>query len=354
MLDQLLPWIPSALTLAVGVIVLGAARIFSSRSDKRTSLWVQAFVITTGLVLLVAILATLPVEHSLRAQLFSLLGVVLSAAIALSSTTFIGNAMAGLMLSILRNFRPGDFVRVGEHMGRVSARGLFHTEIQTETSDLTTLPNMFLVTNAVTVVRASGTVVTAEASLGYDVSRHDIEACLLKAAAAAGLEEPFVQIVELGDFSVLYRVAGLLKEVKSLISSRSRLRAEMLDALHAAEIEIVSPNFMNTRALPPETRVIPTAKRGKKRPEASEGGSPESIVFDKAEAAAETEALKDEAAANEAAAEALKDQARQTEDEAQAAALAAEAERLRVEAERAEQAAAEREANPGGGPPAAR
>ncbi len=347
MLDQLLPWIPSALTLAVGVIVLGAARIFSSRSDKRTSLWVQAFVITTGLVLLVAILATLPVEHSLRAQLFSLLGVVLSAAIALSSTTFIGNAMAGLMLSILRNFRPGDFVRVGEHMGRVSARGLFHTEIQTETSDLTTLPNMFLVTNAVTVV-------PAEASLGYDVSRHDIEACLLKAAAAAGLEEPFVQIVELGDFSVLYRVAGLLKEVKSLISSRSRLRAEMLDALHAAEIEIVSPNFMNTRALPPETRVIPTAKRGKKRPEASEGGSPESIVFDKAEAAAETEALKDEAAANEAAAEALKDQARQTEDEAQAAALAAEAERLRVEAERAEQAAAEREANPGGGPPAAR
>lgn len=344
MLERLLPWIPSALTLAVGVLVLGAARLYSARGDKRTSLWVQVVVITASLVLLVAILATIPVEESLRGQLFSLLGVVLSAAIALSSTTFIGNAMAGLMLGILRNFRPGDFVRVGEHVGRVSGRGLFHTELQTETSDLTTLPNMFLVTNAVTVVRASGTLVTAEASLGYDVSRHDIEACLLEAAVAAGLEEPFVQIVELGDFSVLYRVSGLLKEVKSLISSRSRLRAEILDALHGAEIEIVSPNFMNSRALPPESKILPAKKRGQLS--AVEAGSPESIVFDKAEAAAETEALKDEAAAHQAAAEALEEQARQTEDEVRAATLAAEAERLKAEAERVEQAAAEREANP--------
>lgn len=342
MLDRLLPWIPSTLTLAVGVLVLGAARLFLSRGDRKTSLWAQAFVILAGLILLVALLATIPVEDSIRGQLFSLLGVVLSAAIALSSTTFIGNAMAGLMLSTLRNFRPGDFVRVEGHVGRVTGRGLFHTELQTETSDLTTLPNMFLVTNAVTVVRATGTLVTAEASLGYDVSRHDIEACLLKAARATGLEEPFVQIVDLGDFSVLYRVSGLLTEVKSLLSTRSRLRAEILDALHAAEIEIVSPNFMNSRALPPETKILPPESRKPRQERAS--GSPESIVFGKAEAAAETEALKDEVAARAAAAEALEAQAKEAEDEASAARLAAEAERLAAEAEQLEQTVAEREA----------
>ena len=60
----------------------------------------------------------------------------------------------------MRNFRPGDFVRVGERLGRVTERGLFHTEIQTEDRDLTTLPNLYLVTNPVTVVRASGTIVS--------------------------------------------------------------------------------------------------------------------------------------------------------------------------------------------------
>ena len=45
---------------------------------------------------------------------------------------FIGNVMAGLMLRAVRNFRTGDFVRVEKHFGRVTERGLLHTEIQTE------------------------------------------------------------------------------------------------------------------------------------------------------------------------------------------------------------------------------
>ena len=42
--------------------------------------------------------------------------------------------------------------------GRVTERGLFHTEIQTEDRDLVTLPNLYLVTNPVKVVRTFLTV----------------------------------------------------------------------------------------------------------------------------------------------------------------------------------------------------
>ena len=63
-------------------------------------------------------------------------------------------------LRAVRNFRMGDFIRVAEHFGRVSERGLFHTEIQTENRDLTTLPNLFLVTHPVTTIRTSGTIVS--------------------------------------------------------------------------------------------------------------------------------------------------------------------------------------------------
>ena len=85
----------------------------------------------------------------------------------------------------------------------------------------------------------------------------EIEKILLAAATETGLESPFVQIRELGDFSVTYRVSGLLTEVNRLLDKRRELRARTMDSLHAADIEIVSPNFMNTRNFDTNARLVP-------------------------------------------------------------------------------------------------
>lgn len=238
-----------------------------------------------------AVLVALPISDSLRGQLLSLIGILLSAAIALSSTTFIGNIMAGIMLKAVKSARPGDFITVAEIVGRITEMDLLHTEIQTEDRDLVTVPNLYMVTQPLKVVRSSGTIVSAEVSLGYDVPRQAINALLLDAAAKAGLTDSFVQIRELGDFSVLYRVAGMLEDVKSLISARSALREAMLDTLHGAGVEIVSPNFMNTRAIPENTLFIPTSfKAGGPQ----ENIRAEDVVFDKAEQAASVEDIRKE------------------------------------------------------------
>ncbi len=79
--------------------------------------------------------------------------------------------MAGLMLQAVRHIRPGVFLRVGDHFGRVSEQGILHTEIQAEERNLTTLPNLYLVSNPVTVVRSSGTIISASESLAYDIPR---------------------------------------------------------------------------------------------------------------------------------------------------------------------------------------
>ena len=195
------------------------------------------------------------------------------------------------MLRAVRNFKPGDFIHVGDYFGRVSEQGLFHVEIQTEDRDLTTMPNLYLVTNPVKVIRASGTILTAEVSLGYDVPRDNVEQALLAAAESAGLQEPYVHILDLGDFSVTYRVAGLLTDTTHLISARSRLRALMLDSLHRSSIEIVSPTFMNTRAIPEQRQFIPPVGVAK-QPRISDAAA-EKIAFDKAEEAATIEKLRE-------------------------------------------------------------
>jgi small conductance mechanosensitive channel len=267
-----------------------------------------------GLLLLVLLF---PMSETTRGQVLSLIGVVLTAVIALSSTTFVANAMAGLMLRMIKTFRPGDFIRIGEQLGRVSERGLFHTEIQTEDRDLTTFPNLYLVTNPITVVHGSGTIISATLSLGYDIPRTRIEELLKQAALAAELQEPFVQVRGLDDFAVSYRVAGFLPEVKQLLTSKSNLHKKVLDVLHGAGIEIVSPSFMNQRQLSETTRIIPATAPA--QAEAAAEAAPEEMIFDKAEEAAELEALRDEHARLTQQLKALAEEKKAAADDQQAA-----------------------------------
>ncbi len=284
-----------------------------------------------GLLLIVLVF---PMSDNTRGQVLSLIGVVLTAVIALSSTTFVANIMAGLMLRVVKSFRPGDFIRIAEQFGRVTERGLFHTEIQTEDRNLTTFPNLYLVTNPVTVVRSSGTIVSAELSLGYDLPHSRIEELLKEAARQTDLEEPFVQVRELGDFSVTYRVAGFLTNVKLLLTARSDLRKNVLDVLHAHGVEIVSPAFMNQRRLPEDGKVIPDeVKLHPQKQSVEPEEAPENLIFDKAEEAEELENLRKEYSELNERLENLKKE-RKSADEAESSRLDAEIVALESAAER--------------------
>ena len=301
--DALVSFVPTlAVVAALAFLLWLAHRVLLGRSPTlgaEDRLPRQLALVVLALLAFLAGLLALPLESDSRQQLLQLVGLILTAAIALSSTTFVANAMAGLMLRLVQGFKPGDFVRVAEHFGRVTERGLFHTEIQTEDRDLTTLPNLFLISQPISVVRASGTIVSAEVSLGYDVDHGHAEDQLLAAAHDAGLEEPFVQIRSLGDFSIVYRIAGFLADVKSLLPVRSRLRRKMIDRLHGAGIEIVSPNYMNQRPLDPELPVMPSSPR-RSRQRLGDGQG-HARVFDKAERAEALAALRDERTRNQEA-----------------------------------------------------
>ncbi len=252
----------------------------------------QLIVLCLYLIFIILAVILMPVGDAMRGQLLGFLGILLSATIALSSTTIVGNAVAGFMLKTLRNCRPGDVISVESHFGRVTNMDLLHVEIQTEDRDLITLPNLYLVTHPVRVLRSSGTILHVEVSLGYDVPRKKAEKALLKAAEETELESPFVQIRHLGDFSVAYQVSGLMPDLDRLLSTRRLLRAKTLDALHDADIEIVSPTYMTTRALHSSDRVMP---RGFAPHVSDESDSnPDEVVFDKAKQADELNALKNE------------------------------------------------------------
>lgn len=250
----------------------------------------QMIMLALSVLALIILILESPISETSRGQLLSLIGVVVTGVIAISSTTFVANALAGVMLRVMGSFQPGDFIRVGEQFGRVTERGLFHIEIQTEDRDLSTLPNLYLITNPVTVVHSSGTMISCDLSLGYNIPRTQIEGLLRKAAEDAGLVDPFVFVSKLGDYSVSYKVYGFLTEVKQLLSAKSDLRKNILDVFHHDQIEIVSPSFMNQRQLQPDSKIIPAIHPADR--EQAPDSQPEDLIFDKAEKASELETLR--------------------------------------------------------------
>jgi len=287
-----------AVQVIVTLLLLGSALYFvngrmSRHYESRPHLKFrqQLIQIAGVLVAVLLVILLLPLGDELRGQLLGLYGLIFSATIALSSTTLVGNVMAGLMLKAIGNCRPGNYITVGDYFGRISEMDLLHVEIQTEERDLTTLPNTYLITNPVRVMRTSGTLLSVEVSLGYDVSRQVVEKLLVKAATDSELESPYVQIRNLGDFSVTYQVSAMLTDVNRLIDKRRELRGRTMDVLHEEGIEIVSPNFMNTRAL--DKGEVFIADVSEEVESTSNSRSPDSIIFDKAEKAASVSKLRE-------------------------------------------------------------
>jgi small-conductance mechanosensitive channel len=292
-ISVLFAFLPLLLTFIVVIAVLSLAHIFliKRQADLGNEKLFSRQLTMLGLTItgILAVVLSLPISDSSRNQIIGLIGLVISGIFAFSSSTIFANLLAGIMLRVTKPFRAGDFIQVDDFFGRVVERGLLDTEIQTELRDLVALPNTFLITRPISVTSASGTIISTTLSLGYDLHHAKIDELLTQAALNCGLTDAFVHVVELGDFSVVYKVSGKLEEVKNIISSRSRLNKEVLDVLHNNQIEIVSPSFMNQRRMPDDSKVIPARLTTKVEDNTH---SVEDVVFDKAEKAGQIETEK--------------------------------------------------------------
>ncbi|MEM7079889.1 MAG: mechanosensitive ion channel domain-containing protein [Pseudomonadota bacterium] len=304
--------VPLVSTLAVTALGYWLiAKSFKHQSDNR--LYRQLAHTVLILLAIVTTILVLPFPEKTRAELLSLFGLVLTAVIALSSTTLASNAMAGLMLKATGAFRTGDFIRVEQHFGRVTTKALLHTGVQSQDRDIINLPNLYLINNPVQVVDQTGTLISADVGIGFDVHRSVVKTALLNAAENAGLTDAFVQIVEIGNFAVGYKVSGFLAEVGKIVTKRSELKAAVLDELHHQNIEVMTPSVMSQRPLPPDVPVIPVSHASDRQHLSA--GEAEKVMFDKAELAARIEKFRAQCAELQDEIETLEEARDASEDE---------------------------------------
>ena len=97
--------------LSVTAIIIGTGLMLwiTNRIFQKKQIFFKQHVFTRALIMMsivvagiIGILLTLPIAEGSRTTLMTVMGLVISAAITLSSTTFVGNAMAGFLLRIIR------------------------------------------------------------------------------------------------------------------------------------------------------------------------------------------------------------------------------------------------------------
>jgi len=260
---------------------------FKVKLEANNSYYRQLFnAIFVALAILIIIIAS-PIESNLKGQIIGLVGILLSGAIALSSTTVLGNLLAGIVLRMTRRFKAGDFIEIEHYFGKVSARSLLNIEIQTIDRGLISLPNLYLVSHPLKILPASGVFISVEVSLGYEIPRSKIESALLLAAENLSLTSAYVEVNALLDHAIVYKLHVLVTDLETLISSKSKLHASVIDALHAAKIEIVSPRFMNSRSIDHSPVIPPRIEVA-----LSDSESIDDLLFEKANNADKLEMLK--------------------------------------------------------------
>jgi small-conductance mechanosensitive channel len=175
--------------------------------------------------------------------------------VSLGSTSIVGNIMAGLVMTYMRPFHVGDYIRFGETMGEVVEKNILVTRVRTLKNELITIPNSTLMGSQISNFSSSaqkyGIIVHTKITIGYDQQWQSIRDLLLEAAdKTEGLKKhpkPFVNVTALDDSYVEYEINAYTERHKSLPAIYTALHANILDTMHRAGVEIMSPTIFATR-----------------------------------------------------------------------------------------------------------
>ena len=196
-----------------------------------------------------------PLLPSSDSEIFQGVSVFIGVIVSLGSTSIVGNVMAGLVMTYMRPFREGDFIRFGDVEGFVIEKTALVTRVRTRKNEVITIPNSNLMsaqTSNYTFAAANfGIIVHTKVTIGYDMKHELIENLLLASAKATKhLQQkplPFVRVTALDDFYVEYEINAYTHHSEHLSDIYSELHQNILDHFHEAGVEIMSPHIFAHR-----------------------------------------------------------------------------------------------------------
>src|SRR6185437_11872800 len=178
-------------------------------------------------------------------------GVLLS----LGSTSAVAHGVAGTILTYMRAFKVGDFVRIGNDTGEVVEKTLLVTRICTQKKEVVTIPNGTIlggvVVNYSAEGRHEGVIFHTTVTISYSAPWRQVHELLLSAALETDdilrKPSPFVLQTALNDFYVAYELNAYTAKPMNMQHIYSVLHQNIQDRFNSAGIELNSPHYLSLR-----------------------------------------------------------------------------------------------------------
>jgi small-conductance mechanosensitive channel len=178
--------------------------------------------------------------------------------VSLGSGSAISNILAGLIMTYMRSFKAGDFIKLNETEGTVIEKTSFVTRIKTIKNEIVTIPNSFVLSSPTVNYSASaldyGLIIHTKVAIGYEVPWQKAHECLIKAARKTkGVlpdREPFVLDLGLEDYYNHYEINAYILDADHIPLIITELNSNILTVLTEEGIELESPLLMSQRKEP--------------------------------------------------------------------------------------------------------
>jgi small-conductance mechanosensitive channel/CRP-like cAMP-binding protein len=176
----------------------------------------------------------------------------------------LGNAFAGLAIQIEKPFRVGQWIRVGDHEGRVAEVTWRATKLRTKADAFVVLPNNLVSKEA--IVNYSEPVIpvrlAVEVGATYSKPPNEVKAAIVEAIRNSPLAladpAPDVMLVEFGSSSINYRARFWVQDYGRDLVAMDQVRTAIYYSFRRHGIEIPFPmqvEYERTEIVgrPPET-----------------------------------------------------------------------------------------------------
>ena len=256
-------YIPHLILLIVIVVATSFfvrlnAYIFAEIRDQRLSIqgfypdWAQPTAkLIRAIICAAAVVIAFPYLPGSESPAFKGISVFVGVLLSLGSSSAMAHAVAGTILTYMRAFQIGDFVRIGSDLGEVVEKTLLVTRIRTQKSEVITIPNGTVlggvVVNYSAEGRKRGVIFHTLVTIGYSAPWRQVHELLISAAMATDgvLHDPapFVLQTELNDFYVSYELNAYTAIPGQMQTVYSCLHQNIQDRFNEAGVEINSPHY---------------------------------------------------------------------------------------------------------------
>jgi len=207
------------------------------------------------LILAAAAVVAFPYLPGSESPAFKGISVFLGVLLSLGSTSAVAHGVAGTILTYMRAFQVGDFVRIGTDVGEVLEKTLLVTRIRTQKNEIVTIPNGTVlggvVVNYSAEAKNEGVIFHTTVTIGYTAPWRQVHELLISAAVATDdvLHDPppFVLQTALNDFYVAYELNAYTAKPSNMLDVYSALHQNIQDKFNEAGVEINSPHYTALR-----------------------------------------------------------------------------------------------------------